>query len=293
MAVAPRPNPLIRVSSSDGVSVAVHDLAGAHELPTLLVSHATGFHAHCYLPIAAELSDRYHAVGLDYRGHGETEIDPTWETDWSRFGDDAIAVARQLSGPITGFGHSMGGAALLMAARRDPSLFDRLVLFEPIAPGAIPSSDDADERPDIDENPMVQAALRRRRSFPSFDAAFDNYRGKPPMSLMTPEVLRNYVEHGFRPAVDDDGAPVVTLRCTPEVEAGIFASAVDNGVWELLPHVETPCVVISGQVAASEPSAMTRAIADRLPRAEYVQLDHQTHFGPFSHPHELTELIAR
>ena len=290
MAVAPRPDPLIRVPSSDGVSLAVHDLAGAHELPTLLLSHATGFHAHCYLPIAEALSDRYHSVGLDYRGHGETEIDPTWKTDWSRFGDDAIAVARELSGPITGFGHSMGAAALLMAARRDPSLFDRLVLFEPIAPGAVPSASGDEE---INDSPMVQGALRRRRTFPSLDAAFDNYSVKPPMSLMTPEVLRNYVEHGFRPTVDDEGSPVVTLRCTPEVEAGIFATALDNGVWELLPHVATPCVVISGRMAASEPSAMTRAIADRLPRAEYVQLDHHTHFGPFSHPHELAELIAR
>ena len=291
MAVAPRTQPLIRVPSSDGVSLAVHDLAGDASLPGLLISHATGFHAHCYLPIAEILADRYHSIGPDYRGHGDTAVDPAWEPDWARFGDDAIAVAHTLAdrGPITGFGHSMGGAALLMAAHREPSLFDRLVLFEPVAHPAPPPSLDGDE---VEPPPIARGALRRRRTFASFDAAYDNYRAKPPMSLMTPSALRNYVDHGFRETVDEHGEPVVTLRCVPEVEAGVFVAAGDNGVFDLLPDVETPCTVIAGRVEAAEPSSFTRAIAERLPHAEYVQLDHQTHFGPFSHPDEIADLIA-
>lgn len=291
MAVASRPDPLIRVPSSDGNSVAVHEFAGDDGLPTLLLSHATGFHAHCYVPIAELLADRYHSFGLDYRGHGETDIDPDWETDWTRFGDDALAVARHLAGagPITGFGHSMGGAALLMAAHREPSLFERLVLFEPISHEATSRSLTED---DIREFPIVQGALRRRRTFPSLDAAYENYRSKPPMALMAPAVLRNYVDHGFRATVDDAGEAVVALRCAPELEASIFMSGRANGVWNLLPQIETPCVVIAGKVEADQPSAQTRAIAERLPHAEYVQLDHQTHFGPFSHPTEVADLIA-
>lgn len=291
MAVASRPKSLIRVPSSDGVSVAVHDLAGYDELPTLLFSHATGFHAHCYAPIAEVLADRFHSFGLDYRGHGETAIDPGWETDWSRFGDDALAVAQHVAdaGPITGFGHSMGGAALLMAAHRQPALFERLVLFEPISHEATSVALTAD---DIREFPIVQGALRRRRTFPSFDTAYDNFSEKPPMALMTPAVLRNYVDHGFRATVDDTGEPVVELRCTPELEASIFITGRANGVWKLLPQIETPCVVIAGKVQADEPSSQTRAIARRLPHAEYVQLDHQTHFGPFSHPAEMADLIT-
>jgi pimeloyl-ACP methyl ester carboxylesterase len=282
---------LIRVPSSEGVGVAVHDLAGTDTLPTLLLSHATGFHAHCYFPIAELLADRFHSLGLDYRGHGDTELDPTWKTDWSRFGDDAIAVALELAdpGPITGFGHSMGGAALLMAAHRDPSLFDRLVLFEPISHQAASPTLTDDE---IQQLPIVRGALRRRRTFPSFDAAYDNYHSKPPLSLMTPAVLRNYIDHGFRETVDDDGEVAVELRCAPELEAGIFMTGRDNGVWDLLPEIDTPCVVIAGKVEDSEPSAQTRGIADRLRHAEYVQLDHQTHFGPFSHPAEIADLIG-
>ncbi len=272
------------------MTVAVHDLAGEPTLPTLLISHATGFHAHCYAPLASALADRFHSVGLDYRGHGETEVDPAWEAEWAKFGDDATAVARLLLayGPIVGFGHSMGGAALLMAAHREPDLFERLVLFEPISHEASAPTISSEE---IREYPIVQGALRRRRTFPSYEAAYENYRTKPPLSLMVPESLRNYVEHGFRPIVDGPGA-AVELRCAPELEAGIFVTGRDNGVWQLLPEIQTPCVVIAGHVEERQPSAQTEAIADRLPNARYVLLDHQSHFGPFSHPDEIAELIA-
>ena len=61
---------------------------------------------------------------------------PEWRVDWRRFGDDALGRRRVTSLPTVdcvGFGHSMGGSALLMAAHRDPDRFDRLVLFEPIS----------------------------------------------------------------------------------------------------------------------------------------------------------------
>jgi pimeloyl-ACP methyl ester carboxylesterase len=278
----------MQVPSSDGVVVAVHELDGAPDLPTLLISHATGFHAHCYTPIAGALSGAFHSLGLDYRGHGATAVDPTWQVDWTRFGDDAVAVARALDGPIVGFGHSMGASALLMAAHRQPALFDRLVLFEPIShEAALP----AIGRAEIRALPIVQGALRRRRSFPSYDAAYENYRTKPPLSLMVPEALRNYVDHGFRPATDDDGSEV-ELRCAPEFEAEIFVTGRENGVWDLLPEIETPCVVIAGHVEERQPSAQAEAIADRLPNCTSLLLDHQTHFGPFSHPVEVAELIG-
>jgi hypothetical protein len=48
------------VRSTDGVELAVHDLGG--EGPVLLVSHATGFHGRCYLPLATHLATRFHSV---------------------------------------------------------------------------------------------------------------------------------------------------------------------------------------------------------------------------------------
>jgi pimeloyl-ACP methyl ester carboxylesterase len=283
---------MFHVTSNDGVSIAVHELAGTGDLPALLIAHATGFHAHCYAPIARALGDRFRVLALDFHGHGETAPVPDWTVDWSHFGDDAEAVAAAIApdGALVGFGHSMGGAALLMAAHRRPDLFSQLVLFEPIAHVPVPSKLSEEEMRQV---PIIAGALRRRRRFPSFQNAYENYRSKPPMSLMVDEVLRNYVDYGFHAIVDEHDQPAVELRCTPEIEAGIFMGGRDNGVWALLAEIATPAVVIGGRVEEMQPSSGTEAIADQLPNGEYILLDHQTHFGPFSHPDEITALIEQ
>lgn len=280
----------MHVESDDGVRLAVHELAGEASSPPLLVSHATGFHARCYQPVADALGERFHVWGVDHRGHGDSALAPDRPADWSRFGTDTIRVAEAIapSGGLVGVGHSMGGASLLMAAHDRPDLFDRLVLFEPIA--TPPTTSDL-AGIDMRELPIVQGALRRRRTFPSRAVALANYAQKPPLSLMVPEALRNYVEYGFRDAVDDDGQPMVELRCRPEYEAEIFMGGRDNGVWALLPEIDTRCIVVGGEVQERQPSSSTEAVADRLPNGKYVPDTDQTHFGPFSHPAALAALV--
>ena len=116
-------------NSSDGVSVVLHDLGGDGD--PLLISHATGFHGRAYQPVAEALHDVFHSVAPDYRGHGDTPQPVSVPTDWERYGDDAVAAARTLPAPCVGFGHSMGGACLLMAAHREPQRFRGLVIYEP------------------------------------------------------------------------------------------------------------------------------------------------------------------
>jgi len=279
---------LFSVESTDGVSVAVHELSSSAAAPPLLISHATGFCGHAYAPIAVALGDRFRSLAMDHRGHGATVPPAGWETgedvDWRAFGDDTLAVARAIGAPgrLVGFGHSMGGASLLMAAHANPSQFARLVLFEPIAR---PESD-----PPVDASswPIVVGARRRKRHFPSFQAAFENFRRKPPLSLMTPEALRGYVEHGLRAARDGG----VELCCAPELEAAIFVLGPHNGVWDLLPQIEVPVLVVSGVVEPDQPSAAAAQIAEQLPRGELVVLPHQGHLGPFSHPEEVADVIS-
>ena len=127
----------------------------------------TGFHGYCYLPVADELSDRFTSYALDYRGHGDTARPENWTIDWAQYGDDALAVARAVApdGGLVGFGHSMGGACLLMAAHRDPSLFDLIVVFEPIVFPPRPA--DAEESPGHHRSPSAPGS--GAASFDSFD----------------------------------------------------------------------------------------------------------------------------
>lgn len=266
------------VPSSGGVQVAVHHLGGSHGRPVVVVAHATGFHGRCYLPIAAELGDRWHTIGFDFRGHGDTAAvgEPV---GWEPFGDDAHAVARSAPAPMVGFGHSMGGAALLMAAHRDPGLFSCLVLFEPIV--FPPPS--ADPPP----NPLIEAARRRRPAFPSFEAAIENYASKPPLSVFTPESLEAYVHHGFRASGEG-----LTLKCDPHYEAATFANSAHHATWFALGAIDVPVLVLSGRAETGRPANIAGTIADRLPRGSYRELSHLDHFGPMSHPHAIAEAIV-
>lgn len=274
------------VPSSDGVDVAVHDLGGTGR--PLLLSHATGFHGRCYEPMADTLADRFHSYALDFRGHGLTERPADWQVDWDRYGDDALAAARLVApdGGLIAFGHSMGGACLLMAAHRDPKLFDLVVAFEPIV---FPPPDPSAPRV---ESPLVTGARRRRRSFDSFEQAIENYASKPPLGAFTPAALRAYVEHGFMEIGDGATGEGVTLRCDPEHEARTFEQGAQHRTWDLLSGITTPVVVIAGAVAEMSPAAVAAPIAAQLPNATHLQIDHLDHFGPMTHPHEVAELIA-
>jgi pimeloyl-ACP methyl ester carboxylesterase len=275
------------VRSSSGVDVALHDLGG--DGPTLMVSHATGFHGRCYLPMAHALRDRFHSVALDYRGHGDTAlpIDPDARTiHWDRYADDAQAVATELSDragrAIVGFGHSMGGACLLMAARRDHTLFERLVLFEPIV---FPPPDPS-EPPR--ENRLAIGARRRRSTFPSFDAAIESYGSRPPLGAFTPEALDAYVRFGF--SLGEDGQ--VHLKCDPETEARTFENSATHDTWERLPEIGLPVMVVAGRIEEGQPSALAGAIVERLPQGTLVERDDLDHFGPMSHPEIVASLVT-
>ncbi|MGH9188384.1 MAG: alpha/beta fold hydrolase, partial [Acidimicrobiales bacterium] len=111
-----------RIPSTDGVVLAVHDLGGAG--PRLLLTHATGFHGRVFAPLARALGGRFRCVAPDLRGHGVTTTPEGLGYEWSGFGDDVRAVIDGLGdGPWFGAGHSLGGAALLMAEERRPGTF--------------------------------------------------------------------------------------------------------------------------------------------------------------------------
>ena len=274
----------MRVASSDHVNVAVHEFGGTGG--PLLLSHATGFHGYCYLPIADELSDEFTSYALDYRGHGDTARPDDWDVEWARYGDDALAAARAVApdGGLVGFGHSMGGAGLLMAAHRDPGLFDVIVAFEPIV--FPPREIDPHHGTENNGTVLSRGARRRRATFDSFDDAIANYASKPPMMTFDPDVLRLYVAHGFRPSPEG-----VRLKCDPEHEARTFDTGGIHTTWAELPDIDTRVVVVAGKVDEFGPAAIAREIAEQLPDATYVENDEWNHFAPFVDPAGMAELV--
>ena len=93
-----------------------------------------------------------------------------------------------------GFGHSCGGAALLLAEEARPGTFAGLYCFEPVIyPGDDPLA------PTFEGNPLAAGALRRREAFGSRREAIANFAGKAPFDRLDPDALAAYVDNGFAP----------------------------------------------------------------------------------------------
>jgi pimeloyl-ACP methyl ester carboxylesterase len=277
------------VPSSGGAGVAVHHLSNGSAAARLLIAHATGFHGLCYAPMARALGGAFDAFALDAPGHGVTPAPPDEDVDWHRFGDDVRRVAAHLGsapgvGRLVGFGHSMGGAALLMAALRDQERFAALVLWEPIVmPTDVPP----------EANPLAAAARRRRREFPTYEAAIANFASKPPMSAFRTEVVQRYVQGGLAPVDPNRPDGPVTLRCTPEREAATYLAATEHRVWDELPDLHVPVTVVHGRTGGFDlPARLAPDVARRLPRGRLVSHPTLDHFGPFTDPEAAARIVV-
>jgi pimeloyl-ACP methyl ester carboxylesterase len=272
------PVPAHQVPSTDGVTVALHDLGG--DGPPVLLCHPTGFLGMTWQPLARELAGAAHAWALDFRGHGDATSPLSGDFSWVGMADDVLAVVDDLRAagrPVDGLraaGHSMGGAALLMAEQRRPGTFGRLWLFEPIVlppvAGASP----------VRSSPLAEVAARRRRWFPDREAAYANFSAKPPLSVLAPEALRAYVDHGLR-EVPGDGA--VELKCTPDVEASVFRGSSGHPTFDRLDEVGCPVTVAAGG-DDDGPARMAPLIVERLPQGRLEAHPELSHFGPMEDP---------
>ena len=276
------------IVSSDGVRIVLHHLGGPSgnaATPVLLFSHATGLHGRVWEPMASSLNDEFCCVSVDLRGHGMSTLPPAAGVAWSRMADDLLAVLSSDHfpvGPLHGIGHSMGGAALVLAAARRPTAFRSLWLYEPVI---VPTEDG----PLADgENPMSEAAARRRDHFDSPEQAYENYRSKPPLNQLHPDALRAYVEGGFSPSPDGS----VSLRCRPSVEADVFREAAASGAWNSMATVEVPVAVVAGRPEEFGPGAFAPAIANALPIGTFIERPRLGHFGPLEDPAAMAADVA-
>ncbi|MGL4300170.1 MAG: alpha/beta fold hydrolase, partial [Candidatus Neomicrothrix subdominans] len=184
-------------------------------------------------------------------------------------------------GPLLGIGHSMGGACLMAAELRRPGTIEAAFLFEPIIiPGAWERGPG--------QNPMADAARRRRPGFPTRLEALARYASRPPLNAFRADVLAAYVEHGFCEDVDGpDGA--VLLCCTPEMEAQTFEA---GGKPTIEAMVDVGCPVIVGHGTHDPmpgPGDFAPSVAAALPNGAARAYPHLGHFGPLQDPDTIAD----
>ncbi|QLD11137.1 alpha/beta fold hydrolase [Microbacterium oleivorans] len=148
----------------EGVVLAVTDAGGSG--PTVLLLHGLAGSSRKLLPTAGALTDRFHVLLLDQRGHGHSTRRPD---DLSRdaFVDDVVAVIERCAPGerVSLVGQSMGAHTAFLTAARRPDLVDRLVMLEGHVAGSDRAADARELGAFFASWPVPFADVAQARSF--------------------------------------------------------------------------------------------------------------------------------
>lgn len=257
---------------------------------TVLLVHATGFHARCWDQTVARLGER-HVIALDQRGHGRSDNTPPF--DWRTYGDDLTAFIKALElTNVIGVGHSMGGHALTQAAAAEEHRFKALVLVDAVI--LVPQ---AYENAATSSNTAEHPVSRRRNLFDSAEAMAENLAGRGGYAVWLPEVLRDYCEYGLLLNPEGNG---FVLACPPFVEATIYSGSSGTDIYDDVERIQLPVTVLRAQQRESNHATMdfsksptSPGLADRFANATDVYLPELTHFIPMQAPQVVADHILK
>jgi pimeloyl-ACP methyl ester carboxylesterase len=242
---------------------------------TILLVHATGFHARCWDQVVHRLGDR-HVIAVDQRGHGRSE--QVEIEHWRVFGRDLAGLVRELDlRDVVGVGHSMGGHAVTEGSAACQDRFVRVLLIDPV----IASPGSYDEGGWVVPEGGVHPVSKRKNRFASPEAMFERFEQRHPYSLFDRAVLRDYCQHGLFPV---EGGEWI-LACPPSIEASVYMTIRTNpGVYDSIRSLELPVRLLRAP-PASERTPMSFAASATWPeligefqRGEEVFLPDHTHF---------------
>ena len=281
----PFPETIRRFASTGGLMIPVYDWGG--DGPPLVIAHATGLHAHMYAPLAARLRSRFHCYAMDIRGQGDAGIPDDGDFGWDGVANDFVVALDGLGlsgrGDVYGIGHSQGGYSILQGALLRPGTFAGLFGFEPVI-FTLPEGVEYSAGDSI----MVTQALKRREIFESREAAYVNYKSKPPFMLIDDDALRAYVAWGF----DDLEDGTVRLKCRSASESALFGNSQTRTLHQL--H-EIDCHVTLGLSGHTQQNFLD-SVPDqhaRLRNSDLLRFPNRTHFGILEGIDEMAEVIAR
>jgi lipase len=283
--------PIQRRLIANGITLSAFEWEADHSAPdgTLLLAHATGFHARCWDQVIAHLGAR-HIVAVDQRGHGRS--DKVLPVHWQDFGHDLaeLICALDLTN-VVGVGHSMGGHAMTQAAAAEPERFQRLVLIDPVIVAPEEYAASVTMGPD-----WQHPTAKRRNHWASPDEMFERFKDRPPFSAWNRAVLRDYCNYGLLPDPSGDG---FVLACPPEFEAAVYMAARGNAaVYDSVRAIDVPVLLVRVMEPPPDRDWMDFRYSPTWPglinhfrAGREIHLPDETHFLPMEKPEVVARLI--
>jgi pimeloyl-ACP methyl ester carboxylesterase len=258
--------------------------------PLAHFSHATGFCAGVYTPLAKRLALRLRVLGMDDRGHGRTKAPAVPERlkDWDVFVQDLESFFEYLGEPVVAMGHSRGAVASLLLAVKRPDLIRALVLIDPtILPYSWMWWWFLARKTGLSKYvPIAARAAKRRDEWPDTETLLSVYKNKFPFTSWKNGFLEAYVSEG----TEKTGQGRIRLSCKPEWEARCF-SVCPHDVWRYVPRLQSPTLVLFGKQSDTFLKSAVRRFKANAPHAVLRGFDDTGHFVPMEKPDETVQAV--
>lgn len=290
--VLPEPRQAFDLTMRDGAVIRVRQ-HGNPAGPRIALCHGNGLASDAYYPFWRLLEGRYELIVFDIRNHGHNPPHGADGHIWANFTGDQREIhagvgARLGDKPAVAAFHSLSAIAALSLAVDGEAPWSALLLFDPpIAPpeGHRLYQDHLDD--------MVMMARRsarrpeRYRSIGLFEFQLRAGRG-----------FQRWVEGAHRLVAEttlrrDEEAGDWALACPRELEAKVFASNHDAGVWSRVGDIELPIMLVGadpGLEDATQPSANCRALAHEF-ALPYECIAGTGHFLQIEQPERCARIV--
>jgi pimeloyl-ACP methyl ester carboxylesterase len=300
---------------------------------TAVLVHGSGLCASTWTPVAEALATRFRVVALDLRGHGDSDKPDGHYTWPEVVGDlpgfiDALGLR-----DILLVGHSRGGGVATLGGAQRPDRIWRMALMEPtIHLGLIGGQQGSTERsmvartPGPSEQPprhqviipgtlgsskassgnrpvsahgangpvppsarLAEQTRRRRVVWPSHEAVYAAWSRSERLRQWTDEALWAYVKGGTR--IREDGQ--VEIKCPPEVEAQFYENSTPDHLFDHLPNVTWPVLLLTTDNPRRQPDAVPGYMALRRSSEDFrhVIIPGASHFFPQERPGDVAQAI--
>jgi pimeloyl-ACP methyl ester carboxylesterase len=231
----------------DGVTLhSLHwGLCGA---PTLVLLHGGGANAHWWDHIAPRLANDFHAVALDFRGHGDSDYPEHLEAD--AFGRDLDALLTHLKAPdAILMGHSMGAHVAVGRAACGPG--PRAVVALEISRGGRRN-----------ERRRSRLALAARRTYRTREEAVRRFQFLPATPGADEALRAAIAEHSLRE--EPDG------RFGYRFDPRWFGPG--RGTPPVLERIACPTLVIRGEQSTLLSAEGAAQLVAKIPQATLVEI---------------------
>jgi sigma-B regulation protein RsbQ len=241
----------------------------------MLFAHGFGCDQHMWRHVAPAFADEFRVVLFDHVGAGSSDLaayDPARYAALDGYADDVVAIVEGLDlHDVVFVGHSVSAMIGVLAERKVPERFDKLVLVGP--------------SPCYIDGEGYVGGFSERDIHELLDSLDSNYLGWS--SAMAPVIVGN----ADRPELGRELTESF-CRTDPEIARAFARATFLTDSRADLPGVGTPTLVLQCSDDVIAPVSVGQYVADAIPGSTLVQLAATGHCPQLSEPAETTAAIS-